>query len=499
MRSFVHINPTDNVIVALRPVAAGETLEVPDGIGAVTAVEDIPQGHKMSVRALHTGDDVIKYGLPIGHVITDKPAGSWLHTQNVKTNLSGEETYTYNPVSTSSIEPPAVTPETFMGFRRPDGRAATRNEIWIIPTVGCVNEIARALASNCADLVHGSVDGIYFFAHPFGCSQTGDDHEQTKRLLVALSRHPNATGVLFLSLGCENFTHQQLLDELGSYDPERVRFLTCQDVVDEQEAGRICLSELVDYAAQFEREPIPVEELVLGMKCGGSDGLSGITANPVIGRVSDMLVARGGTTVLTEVPEMFGAESFLLRRCVDEHVFDEATYMLNGFKDYFLSHGEVVYENPSPGNKDGGITTLEDKSCGCVQKGGTAPIVDVLPYAGQVHKHGLNLLCGPGNDMVSTTALTAAGCHVILFSTGRGTPFGAPAPTLKVFTNTRLSKSKPGWMDFNAGVVADGERTLGEAADDLWKLVLACASGQPTSTERRGSREISIWKDGVTL
>ena len=493
--SIVHINPADNVVVALRPLAAGESFDV-EGVGTVVASEDIPQGHKMCVRAIASGEDVIKYGLPIGHVTCDVAPGTWLHTHNVKTNLSGEVAYEYHPAH-PVVEPAAA--ETFMGFRRADGRAATRNEVWIIPTVGCVNEVARALVENTRDLVRGSVDGVRCFPHPFGCSQTGADHAQTRKLLVALSRHPNAAGVLFLSLGCENCTHQQVLDELGEYDPERVRFLSCQSVVDEQEAGRELVGELVDYAARFEREPIPASELVVGMKCGGSDGLSGITANPVIGRVSDMAVARGATTVLTEVPEMFGAESFLLDRCVDEHVFEAAAGMLNGFKDYFLAHGEVVYENPSPGNKDGGITTLEDKSCGCVQKGGSAPIVDVLPYGTAATKHGLNLLCGPGNDMVSTTALTAAGCHVILFSTGRGTPFGAPAPTMKVFTNTALSEHKPGWMDFNAGVVADGKRTLDEAAGDLWDLVLEVAGGRQTSAERRGAREISIWKDGVCL
>lgn len=499
MRPLVHIDPADNVAVALRPIRAGETFEVFDGVGAVTAVGDVPRGHKMSVRSLSAGDAVVKYGLPIGHVTRDVSTGTWLHTHNVKTNLSGEKDYAYVP-PTGGLSPlAAVAPETFMGFRRADGRAATRNEIWIIPTVGCVNEVAHTMAAGCSDLIRGSVDGIYCFPHPFGCSQTGSDHEQTKRLLVALSRHPNAAGVLFLSLGCENFTHEQLLDALGPYDPRRVRFLTCQNVDDEQEAGRAILSELVSYAAGFKREPMPASELVLGLKCGGSDGLSGITANPVIGRVSDLLVARGGTAVLTEVPEMFGAESILLNRCVDRSVFDAAADMLNAFKGYFISHGEVVYDNPSPGNKDGGITTLEDKSCGCVQKGGTAPIVDVVPYAGQVARRGLSLLCAPGNDMVSATALTAAGCHVILFSTGRGTPFGAPAPTMKVFTNTALAERKPGWMDFNAGVVADGTCTLDEAARDVWELVLACASGRPTSAERRGSREISIWKDGVTL
>ena len=352
----IQINPADNVIVALSPLAKGAAVAVP-GVGEVVAAEDIPQGHKMAVRAIAAGEDVVKYGLPIGHVTGDIQPGQWLHTHNVKTNLSGEVEYAYNPTH-PVVEP--VEPETFMGFRRADGRAATRNELWIIPTVGCVNEVARAMCEQAQDLVEGSLEGVYYFPHPFGCSQTGADHAQTRRLLVALSRHANAAGVLFLSLGCENCTHQQVLDELGDFNHERVRFLTCQDVADEQVEGHKILSELADLAKRAKREPIPASELVIGLKCGGSDGLSGITANPTIGRVSDMVVARGGTSVLTEVPEMFGAESILLDRCESQDVFNAASDMLNGFKDYFISHGEVVYENPSPGNKDGGITTLED-------------------------------------------------------------------------------------------------------------------------------------------
>ncbi|WP_293825001.1 altronate dehydratase family protein [uncultured Parolsenella sp.] len=491
----IQINPADNVVVALAPIPCGEEVALPGG-GAVRALEDIPQGHKMCVRAIAAGENVIKYGLPIGHATCDVGPGMWLHTHNVATNLSGEVAYEYHP---ASVPLEAVEPETFTGYRRPDGRAATRNELWIIPTVGCVNEVGRLMAERAQDLVGGSLEGVYCFPHPFGCSQTGADHAQTRRLLVALSRHPNATGVLFLSLGCENCTHEQVLNELGEYDPERVRFLCCQDVADEQAEGHAILTELAECAKRARREPISASELVVGLKCGGSDGLSGITANPVIGRVSDMLVSRGGTTVLTEVPEMFGAESILLDRCVDERVFGEAADMLNGFKDYFLSHGEVVYDNPSPGNKAGGITTLEDKSCGCVQKGGAAPIVGVLPYGGRVSEPGLNMLCAPGNDMVSTTALVAAGCHAVLFSTGRGTPFGSPAPTIKVFTNSALAKRKPGWMDFDAGVVATGQRTLDEAASDLYRLLLDVSSGRLTSAEERGCHEISIWKDGVCL
>lgn len=490
MPDFIRIHPEDNVAVALHTVPAGTEF-----LGTV-ALQEIPQGHKMALQDLKTDTQVIKYGFTIGHTTAPVAAGSWVHTHNMKTNLSGELEYTYCPQLRFPESRPA---ETFQGYRREDGRAAVRNEIWVIPTVGCVNDVAKALVRDNQDLVTGSIDGLYTFTHPFGCSQTGDDHAQTRKLLAALARHPNAGAVLVLSLGCENLTHEQFVAELGEYDENRVKFLTCQAVEDEFAAGRALLEECAAYAGRFHREPISASELVVGMKCGGSDGLSGITANPTVGRFSDMLVAQGGSTVLTEVPEMFGAEEFLMNRCIDEAVFQKAVAMINGFKQYFLRHNEVVYENPSPGNKAGGITTLEDKSCGCVQKGGSAPIVDVIGYAEPVVNRGLHMLYGPGNDLVSATALTAAGAHLILFTTGRGTPFGAPAPTVKISTNTPLAEKKSGWIDFNAGVVADGTRTLDEAAEDLMKLVLEVASGRQTRTEEQGFREISIFKDGVML
>ena len=490
MNDMIHIHPADNVAVALKPIPAGTQFE------GVTAKADIPQGHKMALTDLAENDQVVKYGFPIGHAVQPIAAGEWVHTHNMKTNLSGQLEYGYHP----KLNPPAAqAPGTFQGYRRKNGQVGIRNEIWIIPTVGCVNDVAKALVRENQDLVTGTIDGLYTFPHPFGCSQTGADHAQTRKLLAALTRHPNAGAVLVLSLGCENLTHEQFLEELGPYDEDRVKFLTCQQVEDELEAGREILTQLAAYAGQFRREPIPASELVVGMKCGGSDGLSGITANPTVGRFSDLLVAQGGSTVLTEVPEMFGAEGFLMDRCINEEVFRKAVNMINGFKDYFLRHNEVVYENPSPGNKAGGITTLEDKSCGCVQKGGSAPIMDVIGYGDQVVTKGLNMLYGPGNDLVSSTALTAAGAHLILFTTGRGTPFGAPAPTMKLATNTPLAQKKANWIDFNAGVVADGVRTLDEAAQDLMALVLEVASGKKTRAEEKGFREISIFKDGVVL
>ena len=446
MPFLIQIHPEDNVAVALRPIAKGSAFEI--GGKSVTAREDIPQGHKMAVAAISKGENIVKYGFPIGHAAEKIPSGGWVHVHNMRTNLSGQVSFTYEP----AVRPLApVKPEDFQGYRREDGRAAIRNELWIIPTVGCVNDCARLLAEHNQDLVVGTVEGLYCFPHPYGCSQPGSDHARTRKLLAALARHPNAGGVLILGLGCENLTHEQMLQELGDYNPDRVKFLTVQEVEDEQEAGRRLLQQLAGYAKGFRRGPIPVSELVVGMKCGGSDGLSGSTANPAIGRFSDMLCARGGSTVLTEVPEMFGAEGFLMNRCRNREVFDRAAAMIGSFKDYFISHNEVVYDNPSPGNKEGGISTLEDKSCGCVQKGGSAPISDVIDYAGPVTAHGLNLLYGPGNDMVSTTALTASGCHLILFSTGRGTPVGAPVPTQKVATHRRHAAHKPHGIALNAG------------------------------------------------
>ena len=493
MTKLIRITERDNVAVALHAAAKGETLKAGDAV--VTAREDIPQGHKIALVPIAAGEAVVKYGFPIGHATEPVEAGSWVHTHNMRTNLSGEEEYAYEP-SVPEIE--AAEAETFQGYRREDGRAAVRNEIWIIPTVGCVNDVAKKLVSDNQDLVSGSIDGLYTFPHPYGCSQTGDDHAQTRKLLAALARHPNAGAVLVLSLGCENLQHDQFVEELGEYDAERVKFLTCQDVEDEFAAGRTLLEQCASYAGRYRREAVPVSELVIGLKCGGSDGLSGVTANPTVGAFSDMVIARGGSTVLTEVPEMFGAEGMLLSRCVNEQVFGKAAAMLNGFKDYFISHNETVYENPSPGNKKGGITTLEDKSCGCVQKGGTAPVADVIGYGEQVTAHGLTLLYGPGNDLVSATALTAAGAHMVLFTTGRGTPFGAPAPTVKIASNSGLAARKPGWIDFDAGPVADGE-PIAEAAKRLYALVLDIAGGRPSKTELLGYREIAIFKNGVTL
>ena len=492
---YLRINPADNVAVAIVNLPAGEYLSV-DGI-EITLNEDIPAGHKFALKNFSEGENVIKYGYPIGHALMAKKQGDWMNETNIKTNLAGLLEYTYNPIQVSLDIPHKDL--TFKGYRRKNGDVGVRNEIWIIPTVGCVNGIIGQLAEGLRRETAGKgVDAIVAFPHNYGCSQLGDDHENTKKILRDMVLHPNAGAVLVVGLGCENNQPDVFREFLGDYDQERVKFMVTQKVGDEYEEGMELLRELYAKAIQDQREDIPLSELRVGLKCGGSDGFSGITANPLLGMFSDFLVAQGGTSVLTEVPEMFGAEGFLMNRCINKEVFEKAVSMINGFKNYFISHNEVVYDNPSPGNRQGGITTLEDKSCGCVQKGGTAPIMDVIGYGDAVVTKGLNMLYGPGNDLVSATAMTAAGAHLILFTTGRGTPFGAPAPTLKLSTNSRLAENKKGWIDFDAGPIVEGE-SIDDAAKRLLQLVIEVANGKETQTEKRGYRSISIFKDGVVL
>ncbi|MGN0659000.1 MAG: UxaA family hydrolase [Emergencia sp.] len=493
MKDILKISPEDNVAVALRDLQAGQN--VSDGERTVCLRQDIPRGHKAALCRIPEGDEIIKYGFPIGCASADIQEGDRVHTCNMKTCLSGESEWVYRA---EAGQPRISDAGTFQGYLRKDKRVGIRNEIWILPLTGCVSDVAEKLAAENQDLVSGTVDGLYAFTHPFGCSQTGADHERTKRLLASLAKHPNAGAVLILGLGCENLTMEQFREELGEYDPERIRFLVCQDCEDELKEGKTLLKQCAAFAAAFSRQPVPLSSLTVGLKCGGSDGLSGITANPAAGRFSDMLISCGGTAVLTEVPEMFGAEEMLLNRCISREVFDKAVSMINGFRQYFLSHGEKIHENPSPGNKEGGITTLEDKSCGCVQKGGTMPVTDVLEYGEQVQKKGLNLLYGPGNDLVSASALAAAGAQLILFTTGRGTPFGGPVPTVKISSNTSLAERKPGWIDFNAGSVAEGADPE-RIASLLFELVMEIAGGKKTRSEEAGYRQVAVWKDGVTL
>lgn len=457
--SLIRINPADNVAV------------------------DTETGHKQALCDISSGESVIKYGFCIGKATCDIKKGERVHTNNLKTALHQREEYSYEPVKISENKREPVMIEAYV---RKDGSVGIRNEIWIIPTVGCVNGIARRLAE---------LTGAHFFTHPYGCSQLGGDHATTQKILRGLVMHPNAAGVLVLGLGCENNNIAEFKKVLGETDPERVKFLNAQDFEDDIAEGIRLIGELKEYADGFKRQPVPISKLKIGLKCGGSDGFSGITANPLIGRLSDRVISMGGTCVLTEVPEMFGAETILMNRCVSREVFDRTVSLINNFKDYFVNHGQEIYENPSPGNKAGGISTLEEKSLGCTQKGGTSAVTDVLDYGDIAQKSGLNLLNGPGNDIVAVTNLTACGCQMVLFSTGRGTPLGAPVPTVKVATNSGLFSHKRPWIDFNAGGIINGENL----DDSFFDYVVGVANGEETANERNGYREIAIFKDGVTL
>lgn len=495
MDRYIQIHPNDNVAVALTDLPAGEVLHLSGR--DVTLREAIPVGHKIALADLNEQDLVIKYGYPIGHVIRQVQSGEWINEQVLKTSLEGIQSYVYQPVKTELTIP--ADGRTFQGYRRKNGLCGIRNEIWILPTVGCVNGVANRLAERLQKETGGKgVDAIRAFPHNYGCSQLGDDHENTRKILRNMVLHPNAGGVLVVGLGCENNQPAAFREFLGDYDTERVRFLVCQEVADEEEVGMQLLREIYALAAADVRTEQPLSALRVGLKCGGSDGLSGITANPLVGRFSDYLVAQGGTTILTEVPEMFGAEAMLMNRCTSQDLFEKTVRLINDFKDYFIRNQQPVYENPSPGNKAGGISTLEEKSLGCTQKSGQSAVCGVLAYGEQVETYGLNLLSAPGNDLVASTALAAAGCQLVLFTTGRGTPFGTFVPTLKVSTNSRLAQQKPGWIDFNAGTLVDGEQ-MEDVLERFICRIQDVASGAVTRNETNGYSDIAIFKTGVTL
>ena len=492
---YIKINPADNVVVAIDPLKKGDRLTV-DGV-EIVLVEDVPAGHKVALQDFAADEHIIKYGYPIGHARAAIARGAWVNEKNIKTNLEGLLEYTYTPKLVDVSQPDRGL--TFKGYGRKNGEVGVRNEIWIIPTVGCVNGVVNQLAEALRKETQGAgVDAIVSFPHNYGCSQLGNDHENTRKVLRDMVKHPNAGAVLVVGLGCENNQMDAFKELVGPVDEERVKFMVCQKVDDEFETGMALLRDLYAKASKDVRVDVPLSELRVGLKCGGSDGFSGITANPLLGVFSDFLVSQGGTTVLTEVPEMFGAETILMNRCATPELFDKTVHLINDFKAYFMANNQPVYENPSPGNKAGGISTLEDKSLGCTQKCGKSIVRDVLMYGERLKTKGLNLLSAPGNDLVAATALASAGCQMVLFTTGRGTPFGTYVPTMKISTNSNLAAHKPGWIDFNAGTLVDGE-TMDTVVERFIQYVIAVASGEHVNNEKKGYREIAIFKTGVTL
>jgi altronate hydrolase len=495
MNNSIRIDGKDNVVVALADLAKGSSVVLENQ--TVILKNDIPRGHKIATASLKNGDHVIKYGFPIGHAIADIAEGEHVHAHNLKTNLEGLLNYEYHP-SLNEVKFPARN-LTFKGFRRSNGDVGIRNELWIVPTVGCVNGIGeRMIQAFKSEIGQLEIDSIEIFKHNYGCSQLGDDHENTIKILRDIVLHPNAAGVLVLGLGCENNQPDKFEEYLGDYDKSRIKFLVTQKVQDEHEEGLKILRDLYAVAKTDTREDISISELKIGLKCGGSDGFSGITANPLLGVFSDFLISQGGTSILTEVPEMFGAETLLMNRAENAAIFNKTVHLINDFKNYFIKNNQPVYENPSPGNKAGGISTLEEKSLGCTQKCGKATVKDVLMYGDRISIKGLNLLSAPGNDLVAATTLGAAGCQMVLFTTGRGTPFGSFVPTMKISTNSELYKNKPHWIDFNAGEIVE-TRSITDVCEDFIKYVIEVASGKKVNNEIKGYREISIFKTGVTL
>jgi len=496
MKLLIRLHPNDDVAIALLPLEKGSEYDI-DGI-SFTLLQDIDKGHKIALRALTKGQNVVKYGAPFGHACTDIKQGEWVHTENVKTNLSDEIEYQYLP---EGIEDQVIlddSPEVQI-YRRANGDVAIRNEIWVIPTVGCVNGMASQMVKEFRQK-HGQldIDGVHCFPHQFGCSQLGEDLNNTRQLLQNMAKHPNAGGVLVVGLGCENNQVSAFMRGLGDFDKSRIKYLVTQQVEDEVEAGLELLDEIYDTVRHDKREQGRLAELKFGLECGGSDGLSGITANPLLGQLSDYLIARGGTTVLTEVPEMFGAETLLMSRCKDEQTFQDLVDMVNGFKRYYKENKQPIYENPSPGNKRGGITTLEDKSLGCTQKAGLSPVKAIVKYGEIISTPGLNLLNAPGNDAIATSALAACGCHMVLFTTGRGTPYGGFVPTMKIATNSELASKKKHWIDFDAGKLIY-DTSMEELLAEFLQLLADTCSGKLVKNELNDIREVAIWKTGVTL
>lgn len=494
---YIIIHPDDNAAVALEELKQGETLDI---LGKPLVIkQDIRPGHKFAIAPIRANHNVIKYGYEIGHAVEDIQPGEWIHSHNLKTNLSDIVEYSYSPVQSKTAKNDGTIP-VFMGYRRKNGKVGTRNELWIINTVGCVNSAAEKIAKICNEkFKRDNFDGAFTFTHPYGCSQLGDDLSDTQNVLSGLIKHPNAGAALVLGLGCENNQLSSLIKQLNYYDPERLSYFNSQDVGDEIEEGVKRAEKLFEAMKNDKREELPLSELVIGVKCGGSDALSGITANPLVGRITDMLTQYGGGVLQTEVPEMFGAEQQLMNRAKDEQTYKRIVDMINNFKEYFKSHNQPIYENPSPGNKEGGLTTLEEKSLGAIQKGGKAVITQVLDYCAPISEKGLALMNAPGNDGVSSTAMAAGGAAILLFTTGRGTPLGFPVPTIKISTNTALYEKKQTWIDFNAGVLVEGV-SMQDLSKQFMDYIISVASGkEQTKNEINGFKEIALWKQGVTL
>ncbi len=511
LQKLLQLHPTDNVAVARVQVAAGEEIQL--GPVVVRVSEPIAAGHKVAIRPIAAGEAILKYGQRIGLAGTHIDVGSWVHVHNV--NAARLETeYEY---CNELIEPskPAES-RTFMGFRRADGKVGTRNYVALISTVNCSATTARYVAMELAksDLRDfPNVDGVIPLVHKGGCAFSfgGEDHQQLNRTLAGFARHPNIAARLILGLGCETAQAGHLqsdhgLMQLGGPSASRSNG-PLPMVLNIQEVGGVrktvdravgVLRDLLVQANDVRREPIPVSELLVGLECGGSDGASGITANPALGYASDLMVAHGGTAILSEIPEVYGAEQLLTRRSISREVADALLDRIHWWEDYAQRHHASIDNNPSYGNKQGGLTTIFEKSLGAVAKGGTSPLRAVYKYAEPVTERGFVLMDTPGYDPASVTGMVAGGAQVIVFTTGRGSCFGCkPAPTIKVATNTPMFNRMREDMDINAGTILEGA-TVEDVGREIFEMIIATASGRQTLSEAQGigDEEFCPWVPG---
>ena len=511
--NIIRLHPEDNRVVASRWILAGTALDLESSNTPLVARENIDPGHKVAIRSISQGQPIRKFGQIIGYASRAIEPGDWIHVQNVD---AGQLTLDYAFCSDIPADPIPVHGRTFQGYRRANGKAATRNFIGIISTVNCSAHTSKLVAEAFDESILSefpNVDGVLALTHKAGCAMQygGEDHNQLARTLAGYAQHPNIGAYLVLGLGCEtgpasfvvdNYLHQ--LEVPGQAPPPRPLVMNIQDMGGVAKTVRRAidkLKELLPDANRVQRVPIPVSEIILGLECGGSDGLSGVTANPALGLASDMLVAHGGTAVLSETSEIYGAEHMLTRRAKTREIGEKLIERIKWWEHYAGMFGVEINNNPSPGNKKGGLTTIYEKSLGAVAKGGSTTLCDVFKYAEPITTKGFVIMDTPGYDPASVTGMVAGGANVVCFTTGRGSCFGfKPVPSIKIATNTPMYERLVDDMDINAGKVMEGVplRTVGE---EIFEKVIAVASGEPSKSEAQGigQEEFCPWSIGPVL
>jgi altronate hydrolase len=498
--SVILLHPGDNVVIARVAVGAGQSVEA--GPFTLTARDFIPPGHKLAIKGIASGEPVYRYGNLIGFATRPIEPGQHVHEHNLG----------YKEVQTEG-EAPMLAPErrilhstrSFLGFQRHDGRVGTRNYIAVVAASNCAAYTSELIAESFADeALPASVDGIVAFPHGEGCGMSiGPDSEQLQRTLKGVLDHPNVSAALILGLGCEVNQISHYLGKAGDNAPATLQGLTMQETGGTRgavESARRHLRQFVERAAEEKRSETPASKIVLGLNCGGSDSFSGITANPALGHCSDLIVEQGGTVVLAETTEIFGAEHLLTRRARSPEIAAKLLRTIENYKAYLRQFGGSFNDNPSPGNKEGGLTNILEKSLGAVAKAGTSTLEDVLNFAERIEASGFLFMDTPGYDPVSITGLAAGGVNLIAFTTGRGSAIGFPnIPVVKIASNSNTFRRMRDNMDVNAGRIADGQASIPEVGAEIFELLLRVASGERTCAERIGHHEFAPWRIGPVM